>query len=300
MLDFLTDRKQRVKLSNDCYSEWGVVPAGVPQGTKLGPWLFAIMVNDLNVTGVEGFWKYVDDTTMAESITKNAPSVLQNQVDEFTWKAQADKFQLNESKCKELRISFSKSGNGFEPIIINNKNIEIVSSVKLLGLTISDDLKWNGHVLEICKKVSSRLYFLRQLKRAKVPPKDLLLFYLNCVRPVIEYACQVFHDMLPKYLSDDLESLQKRALRIICPDLGYTEALQSTNLPSLYDRRQSMTDDLFDKIVKNSDHKLHGLLPPLNNVSSTLRYSLKFRPPICKTNRFKNSFIMKNSYHYTK
>ena len=37
VLDFLSDRKQRVKLSSDCLSEWGLVPAGVPQGTKLGP-----------------------------------------------------------------------------------------------------------------------------------------------------------------------------------------------------------------------------------------------------------------------
>ena len=37
ILDFLSDRSQRVKLSRDCLSEWGAVPVGVPQGTKLGP-----------------------------------------------------------------------------------------------------------------------------------------------------------------------------------------------------------------------------------------------------------------------
>ena len=36
-----------------------------------------------------------------------------------------------------------------------------------------------------------------------------------------EYACQVFHNGLPEYLSEELEKLQRRALRIIFPDLGY-------------------------------------------------------------------------------
>ena len=99
----------------------------------------------------------------------------------------------------------NRSARYLEPVTINNTNIEIVPSGKLLDVKISNDLKWNVHVEMICKKVATCLYFLRQLKPAKVPTNDLLSFYTTCIRPFAEYACPVFHTALPQYLSDQLE-----------------------------------------------------------------------------------------------
>jgi hypothetical protein len=164
--------------------------------------------------------------------------------------------------------------------------------VKLLGLTISNNLKWNSHISHICKKVATRLYFLRQLKQAKLPTNNLILFYSTCIRPVI--------DSLPKYLSDDLERLQTRAFRIIFPEQHYKEALRNMNTQSLYDRRQELTTKLFKDIVNNPEHKLTDLLPPLNNDNSHfLRKKRKFNVLLHKTNRFRNSFITYNSNKFS-
>ena len=69
-------------------------------------------------------------------------------------------------------------------------------------------------------KVSTRLYFIRQLKKSHVATRELLLFYITCIRSILEYGSPVFHRALPSYLSEDLERLQKRAMKIIYPELA--------------------------------------------------------------------------------
>ena len=51
----------------------------------------------------------------------------------FVRQSEADGFQLNESKCKELRISFSSLGSTLGPVTINDKQVDFVSSAKLFG-----------------------------------------------------------------------------------------------------------------------------------------------------------------------
>ena len=163
---------------------------------------------------------------------------------------------MNETKYKELPVSFPRSADSFEAVTINNKPIEVVTSVKLFGFTISNNLKWNAHIENVIKKESSRLYQLRQLKRAKGDPSQLVCFYTTCIRPVSEYACQVFHNGLPKYLSEELENIQRRALRILFPVLSYQEALKECNIATIYQRRQLLTERLFSEIKVNTCHKL--------------------------------------------
>ena len=96
--------------------------------------------------------------------------------------------------------------------------IETVKSVNILGLNISSDLKWNVHVSELVRKATTRLY-LRQPKKSHVAKRELLLFYITCIRSIPEYGSPLFHRDLPSCLNENLERLQKRAMKIIYPEL---------------------------------------------------------------------------------
>ena len=123
--DFLTDRYQRVKISNYCYSEWGHVPLGMPQGTKLGPWLFLLMINNLKVRD-SPIWKFVDDITASETVPKANASHIQQDVEGIETWSNSNKLELNPVKCKEFIIDFKQRKQQFDPILINNQPIEVV------------------------------------------------------------------------------------------------------------------------------------------------------------------------------
>ena len=62
---------------------------------------------------------------------------------------------------------------------------------------------------------------------------DLSRFYTACIRSVLDYAAKVFHYALPKYLSNELGRIQRRALRIVCPYKAYCHALIRLGLPTV-------------------------------------------------------------------
>ena len=160
------------------------------------------------------------------------------------------------------------------------------SNVKILGVTISSNLKWNDHITECIKKANKRLYFIVLLKRANVPAYDIVTFYCTAIRPVLEYCAQVYHHALPHYLSDDVERVQKRVLSII-----FSSKFTYSECHTLYSRRFALCSKLFNSILQNPGHKLFPLLPPCNLPKCNLRRSRAFVLPRCNTNRFKKTFI---------
>ena len=64
--------------------------------------------------------------------------------------------------------------------------------------------------------------------------------------------------------NEDIERIQKRALRIMYPELKYHEALMESNLKTLTDRRDDMCVQLI-KDMSNPNHKLNHLDPTKEN-----------------------------------
>ena len=291
IINFLSDRFQRIKLAQDCYSDWGSVPSGVPQGTKLGPWLFILMINDLRVSS-PFLWKYVDDTTTSEIVQKGSVSNAQSLADEVICWSRINRVHINADKCKELRITFAKQPVDFTPVVMEGKELEVVPSVKLIGLNISHNLTWNKQVDEVLNKAGKRLYFLVQLKRAKVPPMDLIIFYKACIRSVSDYAIPAYFHALPKYLKNEIIRLEKRALAIILPGTNYRTACKVLSLTPIEEHHIKLCGNLFSDIVSDSKHKLHHLLPPLKDSNYSLRRKSRFSVPRVQTNRTKQSFLI--------
>ena len=133
-------------------------PIGVPQGTKLGPWLFLLMINDLRPSNTKSC-KFVDDTTLGEFVKREGYSRIQYAIEKVEKWSRENKLVLNGDKCKKMVIDFSKSKQPFDSIGLGSLELERVGFAKVLGLTLSENLTWNCHVEKIITKALSFLLF---------------------------------------------------------------------------------------------------------------------------------------------
>ena len=144
IIAFLSGHFQRVKLGG-CTSCWIDVKAGVPQGTKLGPLLFLILINDFKPTN--DITKFVDDSSIFEVVLQNTRSKIDQTLSKTSEWVDRNYLELNGEKTKELRITFSDHNFDLgNQLLINNEPVRVVSKAKILGITLSDDLKWNDHI----------------------------------------------------------------------------------------------------------------------------------------------------------
>ena len=300
VIDFLHCRQQSVKYIGHI-SDVKDCNAGVPQGTKLGPVLFLIMVNDACNNCPLPFYKYVDDLTIVEARNQNKPSQIQREIDSLLTWSLANNMKLNPSKCVFMTISFMK-----QPVH-QNFNIDQIpmnenSIVKILGVLFQQNLKWDSQVNEMIKKCNRRLFMLRKLKHFNLPMCDLITVYTGYIRPTLEYCVPLFHFNLTKIQTNNIEKTQKRAMKIILGTryITYKESLQICNLSSLEQRRVKLCLDFALNLEKHPMYS--SWLPVPRNIDFNLRHVKKYTQLHCKTDRYQKSAIpyfiqILNEYH---
>ena len=287
---FLFGRAQSVKIGQNISAPL-TLNGGTPQGTLLGPKAFIIHNNTFTPPGEVNMVMYVDDTSICHTSRDVNDDTIQQCANYASEWATENDMRLNIAKTKELVIDFGKTKRVLSPITISGQAIERVPSTKLLGVILSEDLKWTAHVDNLISRVNKRIFVVWHLKRSGVSATDLVDIYTSTIRPVLEYACPVWHTGLPDFLHRNLENIQKRVLRIIFGYFTpYPELLDKSCLPTLRDRREVLCKNFYTD-MKDPSHKLHHLLPETRELTYGLRRT-RLRPLLkTKTERFKNSFL---------
>ena len=151
ILSYLKDRKQRIKV-NTTFSSWTELICGVPKGSVLGPFLFNIYLNDLFFFLQEiQVCNFADDTTLL--ICNESLEIVLNHLEKNSDLAilwfENNYMKLNTDKCHLL-----VSGVKYEQIWaqIGIDRIWEEKQVKLLGITIDTELKFETHISNLCNK----------------------------------------------------------------------------------------------------------------------------------------------------
>ena len=151
-------------------------------------------------------------------------------------------------KTKEIVMGPPSKTSHLAPLQFCAGHVERASSVKLLDINLDADFSWKSHEPITSKATRGLFFFLKQLRRACIPQDQLLHFYTGIIRPVLEYASPVWNHLLTKTQIDQLETIQRRALRIIYSytnDMPCIYALHCDAIPSLADRREQLSCKFF-------------------------------------------------------
>ena len=254
--NYLQNRKQRVKIGNS-FSSWAQILLGVPQGSILGPLLFNIFICDLFFVLCDNeMANYADDSTPF-TVSDTIDSVLTKNkgIHEhfFTW-LDNNAMKGNADKCHLLL-----SSNQQISLTVKDSKIESSKHVKLLGITLDNDLNFTKHVTSLCKKANSKISAL-----GRVAP----YMSINKARMIMKAFVSSQFSYCPlvwmnhsRILNSRINRLHERSLRIVYKDKksNFQELLNKDKSVTIHHRNiQYLAIELYK--VKN------GLAPPIMNL----------------------------------
>ena len=261
--NYLSDRTQFVDFDGTLSSMLNL-NTGVPQGSILGPLLFIIYMNDINVASKKfSAILYADDSNLVSSLcsfdvslnpkkfcNNQLSNVITEELDKIHEWLQINKLSLNVKKTKFMIFHHrQKDISRFSPVIkINGQVIEKVSDFNFLGLIIDENLSWDAHIQKTSNEISRSIGIMCRLKRF-LPLEILRLIYNSLILPHLQYGIMAWGTK-----SGRLEKLQKRALRIICNSKynAHTEPLfKKLNLLKLSDIFKTRQARFYYRYINN-------------------------------------------------
>ena len=135
--------------------------------------------------------------------------------------------------------------------------LEVVKEKKLLGVVITNDIKWQQNILNITNKAYKILQILKRLKQMGGSNTVLINVYTKQVRSIIEYASIVWNSSLTQKNIPSIERNQRSAIAVIFGSRynSYEEACHKLNMDTLIKRREKLSMKF---ATKTSNHPTHN------------------------------------------
>ena len=273
---FLSNRKLQVVLDGHT-SDSFFINAGVPQGSLLGPTLFLLYINDLPDHILSKIAIYADDSSlfscsegrlqpdaqlqMAADLSSDLRSVVE-------WGA---KWLVSFNSTKTKLLSLNRYRTPFLPtVFMGNDNLSESDSLRLLGMTLSQDLSWKNYIIAIAKSAAMKVGSLIR-SRKFLSRESILYLYKSTIRPSMEYCCHLWSGAPAIYLGL-LDRIQHRICVIIGEEL-------SSKLDSLEHRRNVASLSLFYKYFHgHCSRDLSDLVPSVKSFARSTRLASASHP----------------------
>lgn len=212
---YLTGRSLKVVLNGVASS--GYTPtSGVPQGSHIGPLLFLVYINDIQmVIRHSEILLFADDLKIFKQICSiDDANNFQLDLDAVCNFFQSIYIPINFSKCVCMRFTRNII-NRFDIFYsLNSNTLSFSNNYDDLGVIFDTKLSFKPHFGKIVTKGFRMLGFLFRSTSHFSTVKPYLLLYNTLVRSQLEYCVQIWN---PNYAnhSDYIERVQKRFLMFI-------------------------------------------------------------------------------------
>lgn len=230
LTNYLKERTQRVKLSNDIFShDENTSNYGVPQGSVLGPTLFLMYINDLTSIQLSNgkVLSYADDTALLfhgktwQETYQLAETGLQNVIQ---W-LNLNTLTLNTLKTNFITFSILDSSQPNPNLKIkahfcnNNqkscdcKNLEKVNKTKYLGIVLDKNLSWHPQLELVANRARKLIWIFKYLR--DITDQQLITYiYKTLVQSILLYCLTIWGGThKSKFIS--IERAQRHILKVM-------------------------------------------------------------------------------------